>query len=776
MKYTAADIFMRLRLFGVLAPLILCIGACFTLPSLSIHTDFDEFVPQRHPFTATHKQIEKIFGGLNQVSILITAPRGNILSADVLRNVYRLTEQLYLLEGVNIARIEGIAARKTRKVEPGPNGFKIRRLIPHESLSERERQDIQSYVRGNPMLEGIVVSPDMSATLIQADFFPETSSVRIFHNIRNLVEQIADPNIEVFYAGRPILEGWLDWHLPRMRWLFGLCAVVLGSLLYAVFGSVRAVALCFCAALMAALWGLAAVPLLGYHLTPATVLTPFFVFSLGICHSVQFMKRYFHAAQQVASRPAAAQMVFRALLVPASASLVTDSIGFFSLLLIPLDLIKALALTGGVGILSLFVSVIVFIPAVLSYVPIPCDRWRGAINRRTLFDRLLPWLAAHIQSHRLAIIAVFAMLGVCSIGGIRSLTIGDNQSGSSILYPDSHYNRSARLINDLFSSADPLYILVRGSVQEALVSSEVLREMESLQHHILEHVPGTVRARSLVEYIKAFHLIFNGFDPAFFRIPELDATIGEYLFLYSIAGYPGDFDFLCDRDFTHANMRIDMRDRSVATVNKIIRETAAWVSAAHRSPRITFAFPGGLSGIQAAIYDTIRSTIPLSILCTGLALFVCASLFLQSIGFGLVLMVPQCFSLVLTLGIMGVLGIPLTLETLPLASLGMGIGIDYGIYMVATIPRTSITGAAIMHTLSTSGKAVFFSAAAMALSALLLVFSPVRMDATLGTCLSLLLFINMLSALVFLPALLSRNCASSGAPAGRPRIETEEQP
>lgn len=754
---------MRNRLFCVLLPLILSSGAFFIVLSLSIQTSFDEFVPQRHPFTVTHKQIEKIFGGLNQVSILIKTQSGTIFSPKILNNVFRLTEQLYVLEGVNIARIEGLAARKTRRVEPGPNGFKIKRLIPHGSLSDQELRDIQTYVRGNPMLEGIVVSPDMSATLIQADFFPETSSVRIFNNIRNLTTQIASPNIEIYYAGRPILEGWLDWHLPRMRWLFGVCAVVLSSLLYVVFGSVRAVAICFCAALMAALWGLAAVPLLGYHLTPATVLAPFFVFSLGICHSVQFMKRYFHESQQALSRSEAAHNVFRALLVPASASLITDSMGFFSLLLMPLDLIQALALTGGIGILSLFVSVILFIPAVLSYVPIPCDRGRGAINRRTIFDRLLPWLAGHIQAHRTVIIALFALLGICSVGCMKYLSVGDNQSGSSTLYPDSHYNRSARLITELFSSADPLYILVRGTVNEALVSSEVLHEMESLQKHILEHVPGAVRARSLVEHVKAFNMIFNEFDPTFFRIPQLDATIGEYLFLYSIAGYPGDFDFLCDRDFRHANIRIDMGDRTTATVNNIIKETAAWVAGCHRSPRITFAFPGGLPGIQTAIHETIRSTIPLSILCTGLALFICASLFLQSMRIGFILMVPLLLSLVLTLGIMGLLGVPLTIETLPLASLGMGIGIDYGIYMVAAIPRASITGAAILQTLATSGKAVFFSAAAMALSALLLVFSPVRMDATLGTCLSLLLFINMLSALIFLPALLARNSVTSAS-------------
>jgi hypothetical protein len=252
-------------------------------------------------------------------------------------------------------------------------------------------------------------------------------------------------------------------------------------------------------------------------------------------------------------------------------------------------------------------------------------------------------------------------------------------------------------------------------------------------------------------------MVFNGFDQTFFRIPDRDATIGEYLFLYSIAGFPGDFDFLCDRNLMHANIKIDLRDAAPATVNRMIRAASEWVASSQKSNRVRYLFPGGSAGLQAAAHETIRQQIPLTISTVGLMLLLCTSVYMRSIGKAILLILPLLFSVAVTFGIMGYMRIPLTIETIPLASLGMGLGIDYGIYIAAYLARTGANKQAITHSLATSGKAVVFGAAAVSLAVLLWMFSPVSMDAKLGKCLSLLLFVNMLSALFFLPALYAEN-------------------
>jgi predicted RND superfamily exporter protein len=756
MKIKIAEAVIRSRLLIVMLPLIITVMSFFVLPSLYIQTSLDEFIPRSHPFIATHQQLEKIFGGLNQISIFIKVREGDIFRRDVLAKVFTLTESLYFTEGVNISRINGIAARKVRKVLPDARGFNVARLMPRIPETDPEIRELKTEIKRNPLIYGPLVAEDFSSTLIQADFFPEVPSRAIFSKIRETAMRLESSDIEMYYSGRPILEGWLDFYLHNMLYLFGASVIALGTILYALFRSIRAVLLPLASALMAALWGLICLPLMGFHLNPATVLVPFLVFALGVCHSIQFLKRYFEQVRLQKSAMSTSVQVLASLAAPASVSLITDGIGFLSLLCIPIDIIRAMAAAAGIGVLSLFITTVLFIPACLSYMPVPPTDEIAAQQKTSLLDRLLLRAAGWAIHRRKTIMAVFSAAGICCAGGISMLEVGDNQPGSPALYPDSHYNRSEQLINSKFSGTDPYYILVRGKTDEAIISAEVLREMEALENHVLDTMPEAGRAQSLVEYIKGFNLVFNGFESGLFRIPESDATIGEYLFLYSIAGYPGDFDFLCDRDFRNANIKIDLKDHKPGTIAKALDATAGWIAAHHKSARVDFLFPGGIVGIHAAVNDTIRRSIPVTLaLVTGMV-FVLVWLFTKSLRDCLLLMIPLFFSLLVTFGVMGYLHTPLTIETVPLASLGMGLGVDYGIYIMSRMKSAGSGGGALQETLLTSGKAVFLAALSVSLSVLLWVFSPVKMDAKLGICLAFLLCINMLAAVILLPALLVR--------------------
>jgi hypothetical protein len=755
MQRPAKVLIIKYRLFLIVLPAVLTALACVALLSLRVETSLDEFIPQSHPFIATHKQLEKIFGGLNQVSLVIKVREGDIFRRDVLAKVFTLTESLYFTDGVNISRINGIAARKVRKVLPDARGFNVARLMPRIPESDPEIRELKAEIKRNPLIYGSLVAEDFSSTLIQADFFPEVPSRAIFLKIREAAAQIASPDIEVYYSGRPILEGWMDFYLRNMLYLFGVSIIALGALLYALFRSVRAVLLPLASALMAALWGLVSLPLMGFHLNPATVLVPFLVFALGVCHSIQFIKRYFEEARLQKSAMNISVQVLASLAAPASVSLITDGIGFLTLLCIPIEIIRAMAAAAGIGVLSLFINTVLFIPACLSYMPVPPPGAVADRQKPSLTDHLLLRGAGWAVNRPKTVMAVFAAAGICCAGGISMLEVGDNQPGSPALYPDSHYNRSEQLINSKFSGTDPYYILVKGKTDEAIVSVEVLQEMESLQNHVLDTVPEAGRAQSLVEYIKGFNLVFNGFGSGLFRIPESDATIGEYLFLYSIAGYPGDFDFLADRDFRNANIKIDLKDHKPETIRKVLDATAGWIAGQHKSERVDFLFPGGIVGIHAALNDSIRRSIPVTLLLVTGMVFVLVWLFTKSLRDCLLLMIPLFFSLLVTFGIMGYLRTPLTIETVPLASLGMGLGVDYGIYILGRINSTGSGADALRQGLLTSGKAVLFAAASVSLSVLLWVFSPVKMDAKLGICLALLLTVNMLAAILLLPALLA---------------------
>jgi hypothetical protein len=754
---------LKNRIVFTCLPLAVTLLCIIPLTQLRIETRTADFVPRDHPYMAVHSELERIFGGLNQISLLIKCTQGDILDSTVLERIARCTEELYLLEGINIARINGIAAHKVKKIMPGPNGFRVERLLSTIPANDSEREELRRHIRRNPLVYGRLVSADYTATLIQADFFPEVSSRTIFKNIQNAAAALAAPGLEVYYSGRPILEGWIDSYLPTMAYLFACSAAVLCGLLYISFRSVRAVLLPAFSSLMAAIWGIAAIPLLGLYFNPATILVPFLIFALGISHGVQFMGRYFELAAIHGPSPAASEKVLASLLVPAAASLVTDAVGFFSLMLIPVDLLRAMALSAGIGVIGVFVNTVLFIPSVLSFGAIPRRHRDTEADGKSITGLALAGIARLVAARRAVILGVSVLCISAGICGVTMLRVGDTQPGSPVLHPASHYNVSETVINREFGGNDTFYVLVRGTADEALVSSEVLREMESLQQHMIDRVPAVTGALSLVDYVKGFHRAFNDFNPSFYRIPDLDATIGEYLFLYSITGFPGDFDFLCDRDFKHANIKFDLRDHTASTLNAVMQQAQAWKRDHHRTTRVDVLFPGGTAAMNGAINAMIRQNIPRTLFVVTGAIFIVASLLMRSLTSGVLLLIPLLMSILITFGALGFLHVPITVETLPLISLGMGLGVDYGIYILSRLQNESEPQHAAAIVLSRTGKAVLLAAGCLSLAVLLWVFSPIKLDARLGLCLSFMLFANMLTALTVLPALVLSRASGNKA-------------
>jgi len=753
MKEKLVRFIIQWRIFFVLLPLLLSLLSLIPLRRLTIASSLGDFVPQHHPAIDVQQKLEKVFGGLNQVSIVIAARNGTIFQPEILEKVYRLTEDLYFTDRVNISRINGLAAHKMRNIQADANGFKITRLMPAVPQSPDEIFRLQEMVKRNPMVYGVFVSRDFSSTLIQADFFSGIPSRTIFQRIKNLTDPIRNDRLEVYYSGRPILEGWLDFYLPRMSYLFLLSLVILAGLLYLSFRSKRGVLLPLASALMASIWGLASLAVAGYSLSPSTILVPFLVMALGVSHSVQFIKRYYDEVTRSSSREEISRQVLNSLLIPASISLLTDGAGFLTLLFIPFRLLQTMAMAASIGVFSLFLTTVFFIPAFLTYLPLPVREEVEKEQRIGLLDRFMVRISRWVISRRMVIFAVFGFLTVVGGLGLRKLRVGDEQPGSPALYPDAHYNRSEAFINKNFSGTDPYYIMVEGKVSEALLSTEVLKEMESLQYYLLKNVPEAGRAISLVDYIKGFHMVFNEGRFEYYRIPEQDATIGEYLFLYSISGFPGDFDHVCSPDFTHANIKVDLKDHRSSTIRKVLSATEQWQTKFHRSRAVNFLYPGGIIGQLAAVNDVVKQSIPQSLLLVTPVILVAAAIFLGSLTQGLLLLIPLLFSILVTFGLMGFMGVGLTVETLPLASLGIGLGVDYGIYILGRMRDESRHADAVRRSLLGSGKAVFFTAASVSAGVLVWIFSPVKMEAKLGLSLACLLILNMVAALFLLPAI-----------------------
>jgi predicted RND superfamily exporter protein len=302
--------------------------------------------------------------------------------------------------------------------------------------------------------------------------------------------------------------------------------------------------------------------------------------------------------------------------------------------------------------------------------------------------------------------------------------------------------------------------MVEGKGEEALINSEVLREMESLQSYLIKHIPEAGYALSLADYIKGLNMVMFAGNPNYFKIPDKDGTIAEYLFLYSISGFPGDFDPVVSPNFQYANIKVDFKDHKSDTIKKTLFYTREWIEKFHRVSSVDFLYAGGVMGTLGAVNEIIEEILPMSILQVAFLVFICVAIAYGSIVGGLILLVPLLFNVLLVFGIMGLSGISLTIETLPVAALSIGRGVDYSIY-VATRIREEINThqdrtleEATLRALVTSGKAVFFTGATIAIGALAWVFSDIRLQARLGLTLGFLTCLNVLGSLILLPLFL----------------------
>ncbi len=760
-----ANAVIKYRALFIVAFIGISLFFLYIIRDIDFETNIDDFYPQRHPHVTVQNKLTDIFGGLNQVSIAISVKEGDILNPDTLHKVIGITNELYLMDGINAGRITSLSARKIKFIRANEEGFFVERVLRDVPKDELEMLSLRDRIVLSPNVYIRMVSKDFKSTLIQADFQRGVSSRYIFNKLGEIKERESDKNTEIHIAGRPILEGWLDKYLPKMLKILILTLVVVSFILYLTFRSKRGVILPLLDSSMATLWGLGAMKLVGFRLDPTTILVPFLILSLGISHSIHFMKHYYEEMKdRQKTSPAAVKRTLEMLFVPGLTAVITDGFGFLSLILIPLGTIRSMALAAGFGIFSNFLTSFIFTPSLVSFMKHPKILEVRREEKHKIVDKLLARLV-YISTHkmaRIAVLAIFVVIILFSISGIKKIVIGDNSSGSSHLSGRSEYNQAEKFINQNFGGTNSYYILVDGGREDSLIDSKALNKIDSLQQYLLKNVKQAGFAASITDYVKGLNFAMFSGERRHFVIPENNKTIAEYLFLYELSAFPGDFEPVVTSDYSKANIKVELKDHKSGTIADILSKTKEWIkNNTTKKDGIKFMLAGGDIGMLGAINDIISRSIIPNILFISTLIFIYIYFIFGSFSAGLLLLVPLLFSVLIVFGVFGLTGMSLTTETLSLAALSEGLGVNYGIYVLTRLYQEAkrhnqpTYKEALRATLVTSGKAVFFSGMIVSIGIFVWLFSDIRLQARLGLTLGLTLIINMVASLVLLPVLIS---------------------
>lgn len=729
---------------------------------IEMYTAFSDLLPRDHPFIRVHNKFSKVFGGANVVLLSVEVKEGDIFNSRTLEKIKKLTELLELTPGASNYQIFSIARQKVKDVRATSWGIEVQPIMwPTVPQTSDGIEQLRNAIYANPTIAGRLVSMDGKAALISAAFHEERLDyARLFQRIQSAIHEVEDKNTTVYAAGEPILYGWIYYHLKEVAFVIALTCLTLLGILILYYRNLNGVIIPSLSALITFIWGTGFTALMGYNFDPLILVVPFLIAARTISHSIQFRERFFEELDRWGGdKEKAAAESFSGLFMPGSVSILTDASGLIVLLVAPMPILTKLAIAGSFWVISNLVSVLILDPILCCYFPTPRHLPKGGEGH---------WLDAPLRRvgsfctaslGRWTALFVFGGIFAWSLYWNQFLTVGDSRPGSPLLWPNANYNVSVRHINEKFQGTDLLYVIVEGRQEKTAQSPRVLGTMEAFQR-VMERSPHVGGTDSLVGLTRQVNAVLHNNDPRWGILPRSEAEVGGVLMVAEHGSEPGDFDRWVNYNFQDAVITVFLYDHKGDTIRDSIQRAREFISSL-RLEEAEFKLAGGIVGVLAAANEVMEQTNWIILGLMLIAQFFFCALGFHSLVAGLLFVGVVLLSNMFGMALMAFWNVGLNVNTLPVISLGIGFGVDYGIYIVARAieeyqrqARPDLR-AALIDGVATAGKAVLYTAFLVSAGIAFWSFSPLRFQADMGIQLLIILTMNMLGGLLLLPALIA---------------------
>jgi hypothetical protein len=743
------------------AILLVTVFFAFKLPGLQIYSVFEDLLPQNHSFIKLHNEIRGSFGGASQIVVALEVENGDIFTNETLSRLHRLTQAVDNLPGVNHNQVVSLAHRTVRKIWLTESGEMISRLYydpTQPKLTTEELETLRKDVMSNPRVYGLLVSPDLKSAMIKAQL-NEADDIdygKTFAELLAVRAGEAADGVRIHAIGNPVLIGWVYTYLPQIIQIFLYTLALMVALLVVYFRRLYGVLLPLLGITLSSIWGLGFISLMGWNLDPLNLVIPFLIAARAMSHSIQLVERYYFELGHTKDSGQAARNAFDDLFRPGSLAIVVDAVGILVLALGAAPINTKMGYYAGFWAFSVIFTVLLVVPLLLLVLPQP----RRTAVREGLLRHMVVALFGMVGSRR-GSISVLVGAAVLVLGGgwlSVGVQIGEAEPGSPLLYPKHDYNVSSRAINERFPGSEELYIVARTAEKGGLKNPEVLRAIESFQNTMLQD-PNVGGTKALPGLIRSVNGLIHNTDPRWNQIPSDPNEIGGLMFTFMAASpIPGALNEYTNTDENLANVVFFYKDHQAQTIERAIGLAREGVAAlADKVPGLSIELAGGAVGVNAAINDAVRDDnfliVPL-VLALSFA-FVWA--FYGSLHAGWLMVLPMIFATVMTYAYMSVKHIGMNVNTVPVIAVGIGVGIDYAIYIMNRIREEMAEmqdlRKAVLKAIETTGFAVSFTAATLIAGVVMwIVLSDLRFQSDAALLLSLMLLFNVVGAMLLVPA------------------------
>lgn len=751
----------RYLLLGIIG--LLTLFFLWQISKIKIESRFSDLLPKNHPYIKIHNQYKDLLGDPLKIFLMLKVKEGNIYSKVTLNKVKRITDELDSIPGVNHNQIYSIGSRKIKKITVTAYGIITENFMEEVPKAEEEMEEFKETVRNTNAVYGIWVSPDEKSTLFTAGFIPELVDYSIvFAKIRELIQSETDTNHIIYAAGEPILKGWVYHYQNQMYWIFGATFLALFFLLYFYFRNLVGVVAPIVSTCLGAIWGLGFCGFLGYNLEPLTLVIPLLITARALSHSVQITERYFECYEEIGDVKAACVESATSIFPPGLLGILTDALGILLIAVAPIPIMQKMAYLCGFWASGIIVTGLVFTPLFLSFLPPPGNIPEIVDMNKGNTQKVLG-VIAKLGFGRFGRITFATAVVLFAITGLISLKVrlGDINPGTPILWPDSAYNVAIGEINKNFPGTDELYVIVEGDQKKAIAAPEFMNFLDSFQRH-MEKNPEVASTLSLVDLLTPISRAVNGGYPKWEIYPNDRYQVYQLYCILTGNSAPGDYDRFVSRDERVANIIVWYKDHMGDTIRGAISSAKDFINKNREllgKNQIKFQLASGNLGVLAAVNETVKDSQFLNFVLVMGSVFLFCSITYRSMVAAIILMIPLNLANLITMSIMYALGIGLNINTLPIVSVGVGVGIDYGIYLLSRIceeykEKEEYSFVTVETAIRTTGKAIFFTATTMIAGVIFwYFFSSLRFQAEMGLLLAIIMFINMLGAMLVIPSL-----------------------
>jgi len=575
-------------------------------------------------------------------------------------------------------------------------------------------------------------------------------------------------DIEVWVAGEPRLYGWVYFFSGEIFYIFVAVTLFMWILLYLYFHDWRGALRPTVTGVISAIWGLGFINLIGFALDPLALVIPFFITARAVSHSVQMHDRYyeeyfksnFHKHDAIVAS-------FAEMFVPTLSGIITDALGVLVIILVPILLLQKLAVTASFWIMCITISELLLNPIIYDFLA-PPDTEVIHKRREGIFYRAVAGFADIVLTKRGRWVVVafwLTVVGLCATQ-YSKLTIGDPTAASPLLFLDSEYNSSHTRIQGKFGGVEPLIIVAEGYDKNAMKDPQALKTMEKFQR-FLERDPGVGYSFSLSDIIRAVNSVFHELEPKWGVIPNSWVDVGGLFFIFFSGSPPTETAKYVSTDYRTAHVTFFCRDHKGSNIERIIGRSKEFI-AKNPMDKAEFKLAGGLIGVLAAANEELlKNDVLVNILGFG-TIFVVLLFTYRSFVSGILMLMPLLTSNIVINAYMGWNNMGINVNTLPVITVGVGFGIDYGLYIVSRSieiyfeledeykdkPNSARVDAAVHGAITTAGKATTFVSTTLIMSTLFWTASKIRFDAEMGLLLAIWMTISWASSLTLLPAML----------------------